>query len=148
MRPAANLADLLARAAQESPDKVALVEAASGRRMTWAELDSEADRVAQGLSGLGLVAGYRVMIALTNRIEFVAAYFGALRARMVAVPVNPRSATGETVRMMADCGALRRSSVASSTHSIGVLSPKLCHKPNETAGSIKPLLPQRRYSMP
>ena len=105
MRPAANLADLLARAAQESPDKVALVEAASGRRMTWAELDSEADRVAQGLSGLGLVAGYRVMIALTNRIEFVATYFGALRGRLVAVPVNPRSTTGEMVRMMADCGA-------------------------------------------
>jgi len=84
---------------------VALVEAASGRRVTWAELDAEADRVAQGLSGLGLVAGYRVMIALANRIEFVAAYLGVLRARLVAVPVNPRSATGEMVRMMADCGA-------------------------------------------
>lgn len=105
MSAVSNLADLLARAAQESPDHVALVEAASGRRMTWAELDAEADRVAHGLSALGLVAGYRVMIALPNRIEFVAAYFGALRARMVAVPVNPRSATGETVRMMADCGA-------------------------------------------
>jgi long-chain acyl-CoA synthetase len=84
---------------------VAIVEAAGGRRMTWAELDAEADRVAQGLSGLGLVAGYRVMIALANRSEFVAAYFGVLRARLVAVPVNPRSATGEMVRMMADCGA-------------------------------------------
>jgi long-chain acyl-CoA synthetase len=105
VRPAANLADLLARAAQESPERLALVEADSGRRTTWAELDAEADRVAQGLSALGLVAGHRVMIALTNRIEFVATYFGALRARLVAVPVNPRSTTGETVRMMADCGA-------------------------------------------
>jgi long-chain acyl-CoA synthetase len=105
VRPAANLADLLARAAQDSPDGDALVEAEGGRRMTWAELDAEVDRVAHGLSGLGLVAGHRVMIALTNRIEFVASYFGALRARLVAVPVNPRSTTGETVRMMADCGA-------------------------------------------
>jgi long-chain acyl-CoA synthetase len=103
--PASNLADLLARAAEESPDRVALVEALSGRRLTWAELDREADRVAHGLSGLGLVAGYRVMLALTNRIEFVASYFGALRARLVAVPVNPRSATGEMVRMMADSGS-------------------------------------------
>lgn len=102
---AANLADLLARAAQDSPDRVALVEAASGRRMTWSELDAEVDRVAQGLASLGLVAGYRAMIALPNRIEFVVAYFAALRARLVAVPVNPRSATGEMVRMMADCGA-------------------------------------------
>ena len=105
MRPASNLADLLARAAQESPDRVALVEAVGGRRTTWAELDAEADRVAQGLSDLGLVAGYRVMIALANRTEFVAAYVGALRARLVAVPVNPRSATGEVARMMADSGA-------------------------------------------
>ena len=105
MRAASNVADLLAQAARESPDKVALVEADSGRRMTWAELDAEADRVARGLSGLGLVAGHRVMLALSNRIEFVATYFGALRARLVVVPVNPRSATGEMVRMMADCGA-------------------------------------------
>ncbi|MGH3363119.1 MAG: class I adenylate-forming enzyme family protein [Nocardioidaceae bacterium] len=105
MRPASNLADLLARAAQESPDRVALVEAAGGRRTTWAELDAEADRVAQGLSGLGLVAGYRVVIALANRTEFVAAYLGALRARLVAVPANPRSTTGEVARMMADSGA-------------------------------------------
>lgn len=105
MRPPSNVADLLAQAARENPGGVALLEPAGGRRMTWAELDAEADRVAQGLSGLGLVAGHRVMLALTNRIEFVAAYFGALRARLVVVPANPRSATGEVVRMMADCRA-------------------------------------------
>ncbi|HEX6248632.1 MAG TPA: AMP-binding protein [Nocardioidaceae bacterium] len=105
MSAVSNLADLLARAAHESPDRVALVEAASGRSVTWAELDAEVDRVAHGLSDLGLVAGHRVLIALSNRLEFVAAYFGALRARMVAVPVNPRSVTGEMVRMIADCGA-------------------------------------------
>jgi long-chain acyl-CoA synthetase len=102
---ASNLADLLARAAAESPERPALVDARSGRRVTWAGLDAEATRVAQGLSAMGLVAGYRVMIALPNRVELVTAYFGALRARLVAVPVNPRSATGELVRMVADAGA-------------------------------------------
>jgi long-chain acyl-CoA synthetase len=102
---ASNVADLLALAARERPDAVALVEVASGRRMTWAELDAEADRVARGLSGVGMVAGHRIMLALTNRIEFVATYLGALRARLVVVPVNPRSRTGEAVRMMADSGA-------------------------------------------
>ena len=101
----ANLAELLGRAAQESPDRVALVEAAGGRRITWAELDAEVDRVAQGLSAAGLVAGHRVLVALGNRIEFVTTYLGALRARLVAVPVNPRATTGEVVRVMADCGA-------------------------------------------
>jgi long-chain acyl-CoA synthetase len=101
----AHLAELLSRAAAEVPDRVALVEAWSGRRVTWAELDDEVDRVARGLNALGLVAGYRVVIALTNSTEFVAGYLGALRAGLVAVPVNPRSATGELVRLVADCGA-------------------------------------------
>jgi long-chain acyl-CoA synthetase len=101
----AHLAELLSRAAREVPDRVALVEAASGRRVTWAELDAETDRVARGLDGLGLVAGYRVVLATLNRTEFVTSYLGVLRAGLVAVPVNPRSATGELVRLLADCGA-------------------------------------------
>jgi long-chain acyl-CoA synthetase len=98
------LPELLRRTAAESPDRLALVEA-SGRRLTWAELDAEVDRVARGLDALGLVAGYRVLVALGNRTEFVTCYLGVLRARLVAVPVNPRSATGELVRMVADSGA-------------------------------------------
>src|SRR4051812_34596071 len=100
-----NVADLLATAAREEPQRIALSEAATGRTVTWAALDDLADRVAHGLSDAGMVAGYRVMIAATNRIEFVATYFGVLRARMVAVPINPRSATGEVVRMLVDSGA-------------------------------------------
>jgi long-chain acyl-CoA synthetase len=100
-----NLADLLANAARECPDRVALVEVDNGRRVTWAELDAEATAVARGLGELGLVAGHRVLTALPNRVELVAAYLGTLRAGLVAVPVNPRAATGELVRMVADCGA-------------------------------------------
>jgi long-chain acyl-CoA synthetase len=101
----AHLAELLSSAAAEAPDRVALVEGATGRRVTWSELDTEADHVARGLNAMGLVAGYRVALALGNRTEFVAGYLGTLRAGLVAVPVNPRSATGELVRLLADCGA-------------------------------------------
>lgn len=97
--------DLLRVAASAEPGHIALSEAATGRAITWRALDALADSVTRGLSAAGLVAGYRVMIAMTNRIEFVAAYLGTLRAGMVAVPVNPRSTTGELVRMLADSGA-------------------------------------------
>jgi long-chain acyl-CoA synthetase len=100
-----HLAELLSRAATMAPDRTALVEAATGRRLSWAELDAEADRVAAGLDAMGLVAGYRVVVALTNRVEFVTTYLGALRAGLVAVPVNPRGTTGELVRLLADCNA-------------------------------------------
>ena len=77
----------------------------AGRSVTWAELDDEVDRVAAGLGALGLVAGYRVVIALGNRIEFVTTYLGVLRARLVAVRSTRARATGELARMIADSGA-------------------------------------------
>jgi long-chain acyl-CoA synthetase len=101
----ANLADLLTRAAAEAPDGVALVDAGTGRTTTWAELDEAVSRVARGLEGQGLVAGNRVVIATANRPELVTVYLAALRAHLVAVPVNPRSATGELLRMVTDAGA-------------------------------------------
>jgi len=99
----ANLAELLTRAAAESPDRVALVDAATGRRTTWSELEDAVSRVAAGLGELGLVAGNRVVLSTANRPEFVTAYLAVLRAHLVAVPVNPRAATGELVRTAADC---------------------------------------------
>lgn len=99
------VAGLLRAAAQAEPDRTALSEAATGRAVTWAVLDDLADRVAQGLAGLGLLGGYRVALAMTNRIELVATYLGILRAGMVAVPLNPRSVTGELVGLLADSGA-------------------------------------------
>jgi long-chain acyl-CoA synthetase len=99
-----SVADLLALAAADHPDKVALVEA-DGRARTWGQLDEEVSRVATGLVDAGVIAGYRVMIAAGNRIEFVASYLGALRAQAVAVPVNPRSTVDELTRMLADSGS-------------------------------------------
>lgn len=99
-----DVADLVAAAAAESPDKLALVEA-GGRSMTWAELDDEVGRVATGLGSAGIVAGYRVMIVAGNRLEFVATYLGVLRAQAVAVPVNPLSTPGELARLIADSGS-------------------------------------------
>ena len=101
----AHLDELLSRAATRTPERTALVEAATGRRVTWAELDAEVDRLARALAGRGMVAGYRVVLAMVNRVDLVTGYLAVLRAGLVAVPVNPRSATGELVRVLADCGA-------------------------------------------
>jgi len=96
---------LLRRAGVAEPERIALSEAATGRAISWRGLDDLADRVGAGLFASGLVAGQRVLISMVNRIEFVAAYLGVLRSGMVAVPVNPRSATGEMIGIFADSGA-------------------------------------------
>jgi long-chain acyl-CoA synthetase len=104
MPATADVSSLVAEAAADRPQMLAVVEAA-GRSVTWAELEDEVARIATGLGAAGVVAGQRVMLALGNRIEFVASYLGVLRAQVVAVPVNPRATAGELARMAADSGA-------------------------------------------
>ncbi|WP_340539708.1 class I adenylate-forming enzyme family protein [Nocardioides sp. GXZ039] len=97
-------AELVALAGVDNPDMLALVEA-GGRSLTWAALDDEVSRVATGLADAGVLAGYRVVLLAGNRIEFVTAYLGILRAQAVAVPLNPSGSARETARVIADCGA-------------------------------------------
>ena len=101
-----NASEYLRTAAQEHGDKVALIEHRDERReITWSEFDAAADAVARGLSALGLVAGHRVAIIMSNRIDLAVAYYGILRGGMVAVPINPRSTTREIERMLVDSRA-------------------------------------------
>lgn len=101
----ANLAELLARAAAERPDQRALIDAEHGLALTWAELDHAVDQVGFGLADLGIRAGQRVLLAMSNRVEFVTAYLGILRVGAIAVPINPQSSPTELQQMAADSGA-------------------------------------------
>ncbi|MCW2735788.1 AMP-binding protein [Nocardioides sp.] len=101
--PRNDISAFVAEAAADVPERQALVES-GGRILTWSGLEDEVARIATGLGLRGIRAGQRVMIVVGNRIEFVTAYLGVLRAQVVAVPVNPRSAPGEVARMMADSG--------------------------------------------
>ncbi|MCR1783601.1 AMP-binding protein [Nocardioides carbamazepini] len=99
-----DVAALVASAAAEHPERLAVVEA-GGRGLTWSDLEDEVGRVATGLGRAGILAGHRVLLALGNRLEFVTSYLGVLRAQAVAVPVNPGSTATELAAMLVDCGA-------------------------------------------
>jgi long-chain acyl-CoA synthetase len=77
--------------------------------ITWSEVDGRVDAVAAGLARLGLpgdsAAGARVAIALPNVPEFAYAFFGALRAGLVAVPINPGYTPRELRHQLGDSGA-------------------------------------------
>lgn len=101
-----NLGDLIDRG--RAPDKLAFIEAgveALPREFTYAAFDAMARGVARGLLKSGLKRGMRVAILSANRVEYFAALCGAMRAGIVAVPVNfkfPR----ETIHfIIKDCGA-------------------------------------------
>ncbi len=100
---AGNLADLVRAAAERAASKPALLFRDAS--LTWSAVDAAVDRTAGGLLSLGLQAGDRVALQLGNTPDFPAAYFGALRAGLVAVPLNPGYTREEMRHALADSGA-------------------------------------------
>jgi long-chain acyl-CoA synthetase len=98
-----NIADCLRATAQRLPDKVAVYF--RGQHLTYADLDTRVDRAAAAFQGLGLCPHDRVGLGLANPLDFVEAWFGALRAGLVAVPLNTGSVTEEVAHILGDSGA-------------------------------------------
>ena len=85
----ASLGTLLRAVADRRPDAPALVDAASGLRLTHAELADRADAAAARLLDLGLAPGERVVVQLGNGWEFVVLTLACLRAGIVPVMALP-----------------------------------------------------------
>jgi fatty-acyl-CoA synthase len=83
------IGDLLQRTADRYPDRPAVVSRHQERRLTWAELSAEADRVARGLWSLGIRRGDRVGLWSTNCAEWIILHMGCARAGAALVNVNP-----------------------------------------------------------
>lgn len=99
----ANLSELVRAAAAASPDRAALVH--GSRRTSWAELEAQVAGFAVALRGSGLDPGDRVGLLLGNVPEFVIAYFGVLRAGLVAVPVSTALTPVELAGVLEESGA-------------------------------------------
>jgi fatty-acyl-CoA synthase len=85
----------LARTVASYADREALVECASGRRWTWAELEADVDAVARGLVGAGIRKGDRVGIWGPNSAEWTLVQFATAKVGAVLVNVNPAYRTHE-----------------------------------------------------
>ncbi|MHB1329450.1 MAG: class I adenylate-forming enzyme family protein [Gemmatimonadales bacterium] len=83
-----NLGDVTPDEAPDHPAIIDLRDPSAPATWTTATLDATADAVARGLVRRGHPLGARIAILAENRAEFLASYFGILRAGMVAVPIN------------------------------------------------------------
>src|ERR1700684_4070563 len=83
------IGSLLHRTADRFPDRLAVASCHQSKRMTWAELSDEADRIARGLWSLGIRRGDRVGLWSTNCIEWIKMHMGCARAGAALVNVNP-----------------------------------------------------------
>jgi fatty-acyl-CoA synthase len=96
-----DLPDLLAKRASLSPHAVALEEAASGRVLTYAELDRRAGQAAALLASRGIGEGDRVAILCRNRLAFFELLFGCAKLGAILVPLNWRMPAAEIDRLVA-----------------------------------------------
>jgi long-chain acyl-CoA synthetase len=82
-----NLATILTETALAAPD--APVCRFGGTTTSYRELDEQSGRLAAGLQAAGLAPGQVVAVQLPNLPQFLIAYFGALKAGLAVLPLNP-----------------------------------------------------------
>ncbi|WIV58932.1 AMP-binding protein [Amycolatopsis nalaikhensis] len=96
---------LLTRAAATWPDHPAVRETGSGRGLTFARLDAAAQAQARRLADAGVEPGDRVALRLPTSVDFVVAFFGALKAGAIVVPMSPQAPGPELEKLLAHSGA-------------------------------------------
>ena len=77
-------------------------------RLSYRELAEGALQVGRSLIGLGVQAGDRVGVLMTNHPDLVTAVFGASLAGCTVVPINARYRTSELSFIVEDAGRCAR----------------------------------------
>ncbi|MFF1833397.1 amino acid adenylation domain-containing protein [Streptomyces sp. NPDC058231] len=103
--PDAAVCDLVTACAAASPDAVAVV-GPDGARLTYAELDAWAGRIAAGLRDAGVRPGTPVGLSLRRSPAMVAAVLGVWRAGAAYVPLDPDHPVERRSFMLRDSGAV------------------------------------------
>lgn len=93
----------LENSAARLPDKVALI--CGEQRLTYREINCQADQLAAALSGVGLKRRDRVIIFLDNSVESVISLFGTLKAGAIFIILNPTMKSKKLNYILKDSGA-------------------------------------------
>ena len=97
-------ADILSKRAQLTPDREALLELATGRRYSYAELNGRANRAANFLQQrLGVQKGDRVSLLAHNSVVYVDLLYGLAKIGAIFAPLNWRLAAAELTYILDDC---------------------------------------------
>jgi len=99
--PEVSLPEVLAASASRFRAKIAAVH--GSRTATFEELNAACNGIALGLAERGVQAGQRVALMGQNSIEYIAAFFGILKAGGVIVPFSPAYSSREIGVQLRDC---------------------------------------------
>jgi long-chain acyl-CoA synthetase len=101
--PEVPLHEALCERARQEPARLAVVF--EDRRLTFADLDAESNRLAHGLHAIGLEPGDRFGIFLPNCPEFEIAFYAASKLGAIVCPLNSAYREREVVYQLNDSGA-------------------------------------------
>jgi len=102
------LHQLLDETAQRFPDHTAIIFPGALRdayRLSYRELNQQANRLANALVDLGVKKGDRVALLMPNCPQFVISYYAVLKAGGIVVATNPLYSPREMESQFNDCGA-------------------------------------------
>ena len=86
-----NLVDSLRNWSELTPDKDAIIDWDKNVRVSFSELLTRAEALANGFSSSGLKKGDRVAVLSTNRSEYFEIYYACAIAGFIAQPINWRT---------------------------------------------------------
>jgi long-chain acyl-CoA synthetase len=95
------LGNLIADCALRHPEREVIV--CNDRRVSFGELDSNANRLANAYTAQGMQIGDRIAMFLPNSAELIEAMCGAAKAGGIIVPIATRLAPLEVAYIFADC---------------------------------------------
>src|SRR4030043_746384 len=87
--PSESLTFPLRRAAQEYPEKVAVIEPeAGGKEYTYQWLEENSSVLAASLVTMGVKPGDRIALWMKNSLGYILSFYGILKAGGIVVPVS------------------------------------------------------------
>lgn len=89
------------RNARKFPERTALIGEGGGR-LTYAELNSQANRLANYLLAQGMGTGDKIVLLAKSSINWVVGYLATLKIRAVCVPLNYRLTEQDVVNSVED----------------------------------------------
>ena len=91
--------------ARTDPDRPAIVMAATGETVTYAELEAQSARLARAWRAAGLQPGDGVALLVENHPRFLVAAWAAQRSGLYFTPISTQLGAAEVRYILADSGA-------------------------------------------
>ena len=99
-----NIGELVRRHARWTPQKIATIFGTE--RATYAQLNSDSDRLLSALQAQGLSKGDRVATLTDNCGRYIAIVAACAKGGMIVVPINPRLTVGEIRFILQNSGSV------------------------------------------